>query len=198
MGIVTLRAGTGSAYALPAGGAIRISNPSGTQVVDCFAVNPAEPAEFLSMEHTRTALSRISPRVGDPLVSTRRRPMLRLVEDTSPGVHDTLIAACDPERYRQLGVVGYHPSCAENLGTALAEIGIDPLPVVPSPLNLFMRIPWDLDGRLEFLPTSTRPGDCVTLRAEREVVVVLSACPMDVNPINSGAPADIEVELLDA
>ena len=47
------------------------------------------------MEHIRTSISRLVPKVGDVLVTNHRRPILALIEDTSPGIHDTLIAACD-------------------------------------------------------------------------------------------------------
>ena len=63
-------------------------------------------AEFMSMEHSHAAMSKILPTTGDTLVSNRRRPMLSFVEDTSGGIHDTLIAACDARRYELLGVVG--------------------------------------------------------------------------------------------
>src|SRR5438105_10448182 len=52
-------------------------------------------SEFMSMEHARVAMGRILPKVGDTLVTNRRRPILTLIEDTSGGVHDTLLAACD-------------------------------------------------------------------------------------------------------
>jgi uncharacterized protein len=201
MDSVTLRACTGSAFSLRAGTAIRISNNSGAQVVDCWAVNPADPDECLSMEHTRTSLSRITPRRGDDLFSNRRRPLLTVIEDTSPGTHDTLIAACDLERYRQLGVDGYHPSCAENYHAALATAGVRPSEV-PSPLNLFMHVLWDADGQLRFLPTASRPGDYITLRARIDVLMVLSACPMDINqPRFAGhqpRPSDVDVHVIPA
>lgn len=190
-----LAARTGTCLRLAPGDSITVVNTMGGQVVDTWAVNPHDPAEHLSMPHTRTALSRLTPRVGDALVSDRRRALLTMVEDTSPGVHDTLIAACDEERYRRLGVRGEHPSCAVNFRAALAGFGVEPGAAVPCPLNLFMHISWDADGRLEFRPAPAEPGDLVTLRAEREVVVVLSACPMDVNPINGGEPSDVEVRL---
>ena len=48
------------------------------------------------MEHTRTSISRLVPKVGDDvLVTNDRRPILTLIKDTSPGIQDTLIAACD-------------------------------------------------------------------------------------------------------
>ena len=53
--------------------------------------------------------------MGDVLVTNKRRPILTLVEDTSPGVHDTCMSACDIYRYRGLGVEGHHDSCTDNL-----------------------------------------------------------------------------------
>ena len=50
--------------------------------------------------------------------------MLKHLEDTSPGVHDMLLSACDVERYRRLGCEGYHDNCADNLRTALTEMDV--------------------------------------------------------------------------
>ena len=192
-----LRAREGIALVLRAGQWLRITNTHGGQVVDTWALARADPSEYLSMEHTRTSLGKLMPAAGDPLYSSRRRPLLMLVEDTSPGAHDTLIAACDPERYRLLGAEGYHASCAENFGRALSQQGID-AGRLPAPLNLFMHVRWDVDGRLEFLASPARAGDYVTLEALIDVTVVLSACPMDLNPINAGGPQDVELEILGA
>jgi uncharacterized protein YcgI (DUF1989 family) len=196
-GLTTVPARSGRAFALAAGDRLRIVNVHGSQVVDTWALCPPDGAEHLSMEHTRTSLTRLVPRTGDALYSNRRRPLLVLEEDTSPGVHDTLIAACDPERYRQLGHAGPHASCAENFAAAVEAAGLPAVPV-PAPLNLFMQIPWTPDGALAFEPAPARPGDHVTLAALDAVVVVLSACPMDINTINQGAPADVAVEVLPA
>jgi uncharacterized protein YcgI (DUF1989 family) len=192
-----LPARQGVAVPLGAGERLRIVNLHGGQVVDAWALAQADPTERLSMEHTRVALSRLVPRVGDGLYSSRRRPLLTLAEDTSPGVHDTLIAACDPERYRQLGAGADHRSCAENFREALAAVGVE-ADRGPAPLNLFMNIAWDETGELEFLPSPAGAGDYVTLAAEVDVTVVLSACPMDLNPINTGGPSDIGLEVLPA
>ena len=192
---VKIDARTGRAFPVPAGREIRIINTHGTQVVDTWALSAGDPREHLSMSHTRTGLARLSPRVGDPLLSNRRRPLLVLTEDSSPGVHDTLIPACDPERYRLLGAAAGHASCAENFVAALRPLGIERVDV-PDPLNLFMNVAWEADGRLEFRPTVAQPGDHVTLRAEADAIVVLSACPMDLTAINAHQPRDVEVALL--
>jgi hypothetical protein len=191
----TLPAREGVAVPLRAGERLRIVNTLGGQVVDTWALATADVSEYLSMEHTRTSLGKLVPRAGDHLYSSHRRPLLTLVEDTSPGVHDTLIAACDRERYRQLGADGYHANCADNFRRALSLRGIHPAHV-PSPLNLFMNIAWREDGELEFLASPAQAGDYVTLEAVADVTVVLSACPMDLNPINAGGPQDVALEVL--
>jgi uncharacterized protein YcgI (DUF1989 family) len=184
----------GRAVRMARGAEIEIINPSGTQVVDTWAVCPPDGAEHMSMEHTRVALGRLVPRAGDALYSNGRRALMSLVADTSPGVHDTLMASCDAERYRQLGAEGYHASCADNFAAALRELGETP-PAVPAPLNLFMNVPWTADGSLSFAPPRSRPGDLVRLRAETDLILVLSACPQDLVPVNGAAQQPTEVHL---
>ena len=176
----------GRALRLPAGAHLEVANPFGTQVGDLWAFVDWDPHEALSMEHLRPHLRRTVPKVGDALVTNRRRPLLTLVEDTSPGVHDTLVAACDVHRYAGLGHVGYHYNCTDNLRLALQAIGLAAAEI-PCPLNLWMNTPADGAGDMRWLPPVARPGDRIVLRAEMEAVVVISACPMDLLPINGEA-----------
>jgi uncharacterized protein YcgI (DUF1989 family) len=179
----TVPARQGLALKFAAGQSFSVVNTHGTQVVDTWAFNAADMNEFMSMEHTRAGLRRLCARVGDAYLSNRRRPILTLADDTSPGRHDTLIAACDVHRYRQLGHAGHHDNCTENLAAALQALGLVP-PETPSPLNLFMNIPWELNGDLFWNEPMSQAGDAVTLRAEMDVVAVFSCCPMDLLPIN--------------
>ncbi len=190
-----LTARTGTAIPLSTGERLRIINTTGGQVVDTWALNAADPSEHMSMQHTRAMLTKLVPAAGDSLYSNRRRAVLKLAEDTSPGVHDTLIAACDPERYEQLGAPPGHASCADNFRKAIAPHGIS-YDAVPSPLNLFMNIPWTAEGALEFAPSPAQQGDYVTLEALTDVIVVLSACPQDIVVINAQGPADVALEKL--
>ena len=176
----------GRAVRLPRGGVLAVGNPFGTQVGDLWAFVDWDPHEALSMEHLRPSLRRMTPRVGDALPTNRRRPILTLLEDTSPGVHDTLVASCDVHRYRQLGHEGPHDNCTDNLRLALSALGLAP-GHVPCPLNLWMNTPAAEDGSMRWLPPVSRPGDRVVLRAELDAVVVVSACPMDLLPINGEA-----------
>ena len=183
----------GATYVIPAragravrvgkGQTIAIINTHGTQVVDTWAFALPALDEFMSMEHMRASLNRIMPRRGDMLFSNRRRPILEMTEDTSPGIHDTFIAACDIYRYRLLGVKTYHDNCTDNLHMAMQAIGLA-APEVPSPLNLFMNIPVKPDHSIAWEPPVSTAGDVVRLRAVLDCVVVMSACPQDLVPIN--------------
>ena len=193
----TVPARRGKAARLKAGQHIRIVNTHGEQVVDTWAFVDGDTSEFMSMEATRAFNLRMIPKVGDKLLTNRRRPILTLVEDTSPGIHDTIIAACDRWRYGLLGVEGYHDNCADNLTAGLEELGLKETHT-PPPLNLFMNIPWTADGSLSFDPPATKPGDYVLLRAEVDCVVAMSACPQDILPINGKgvSPTEAHFEVI--
>jgi uncharacterized protein len=192
---IEIPAREGRSARVPAGRSFRVIDREGGQVGDLFAFSAADPTEFHSAEHTRAFVSRLFPRVGEPFVTNRRRPILTFEADDSPGVHDMLCAACDPERYEGLGVKGWHASCEENLRTAMRALGHDHVEV-PQPINLFMNIPVAADGSLGWEPAPTRPGDSVRLRAEIDCIVVVSACPQDIVPINGGNPTSLAIEVL--
>jgi uncharacterized protein len=188
---ITIPARRGNAANVAAGKVVRVINTHGQQVVDTWAFNCHDITEFMSMEHTRSWLRRLMPRVGDALVTNHRRPILTILEDTSSGIHDTLLAACDRYRYELLGCTDYHDNCTDNLRQVLAELGLTP-PDVPSPLNLFMNIPWTADGALALEPPKSTPNSYIRLRAEMDLVIAFSACPMDLLPINGvdGKPTE--------
>ena len=183
MNLQTIPAGRGVAIVLSSGSEIIVINTHGTQVLDTWAFNLDDPSEYMSMEHTRSRLSRLSPRTGDKLFSNRRRPILALLEDTSPGIHDTLLCACNKEIYRELGCDDGHRSCESNLHEALSFIDHE-IALTPAPLNLFMNVPVAPDGTIDRVPPQSRPGDLVRLQTVMNTIIVFSACPQDVTPIN--------------
>ena len=185
---------TGAAVEVEAGQRVAIVDVEGGQVGDFFAFNRDDLGEYLSASHTRAFNSRLFPAIGQSFMSSRRRPMLRVLGDTSPGFHDLLIAACDPPRYVQLGVTGWHASCAENLVTAMAARGLD-LGHVPQPFNVFMRTPPEVDGSISWLLAESKPGDRFEMEAVLDLVVVLSACPTELSGINAGELSDLELEI---
>ncbi len=185
----------GRAVRLSRGQSIKIINTHGHQVCDTWAFSADDPHEFMSMEHTRPTLGKIFPTKGDNLYSNRRRPILFIAEDTSPGIHDTIIAACDDYRYGLLGCTEYHDNCTDNLIAAMRAIHA-PLPEVPQPLNLWMNIPVSPAGKISWCEPVSKPGDYVVLRAEMDVVVAMSACPQDILPINGGEPVEVHYEVM--
>ncbi|NEU99800.1 DUF1989 domain-containing protein [Bradyrhizobium uaiense] len=179
----------GVAARLDAGETVTVVNTHGKQVVDTWAFNTGDTGEYMSMEHSRASMLRLIPRVGDTMTTNRRRAILTFVADTTPGIHDTLIAACDIHRYRQLGAVGHHANCTQNLAHALEAVGLSAA-VTPAPLNLFMNVPVTDAGELAFKSPVSEAGQYVALRAEMDLVIVFSACPQDMVPVNDMRPTD--------
>src|SRR5436309_12206749 len=196
--MIEIPARRGKALHLRRGQKARVVNTKGQQVVDTWAFNAADLSEFMSMEHSRVAIGRIIPAIGDALVTNRRRPILTLVEDTSGGIHDTLFAACDRWRYEQLGCKEYHDNCTDNLAAGLAGLGLTP-PETPAPLNLFMNIPVVDGNRVEVRPPVSTHGSYVTLRAEMNCIVAYFACPQYMLSVNGPAmyPTEAHFDVLD-
>jgi uncharacterized protein YcgI (DUF1989 family) len=190
-----LPARKGRACRLNQGQAIKIINTHGHQVVDTWAFSAEDLHEFMSMEHLRPTIGTILPKKGHDLVTNRRRSILHFEEDTSPGVHDTLMAACDDYRYGLLGCTEYHDNCTDNLCAALRQIGLA-APEVPAPLNLWMNIPVNKDGTTSWGEPLSKAGDYVVLRAKMDCIVALSACPQDMLPINAGKPVEAHYQIL--
>ena len=199
--LITISACHGKAVVLRRGQAVKLINTHGSQVVDCWAWKLAALDEFMSMEATRVWNQRLNPVVGDTFVTNFRNPILTLVEDTSPGVHDSFMAACDRQRYERLGVRHYHRNCFDNMIEAVRALGYEiPHPTLAS-LNIFMNIAVQSDGRtLDTRPTVTKPGDFVILRAEMDCIVAFSACPQDIVKIQGAednTPKDAHCVILD-
>src|ERR1700732_5393995 len=197
MAVVEIPARKGKAARLRKGQIVKIINNRGQQVADTWAFNAEDVRDFMSMEHSRVSIGGILPKIGSVFVTNRRRPILTVVEDTSGGIHDTLIAACDRYRYEGLGHVGHHDNCTDNLAAGLAALGLIP-PETPSPLNLFMNIPVIDGDAIEFRPPVSTPGSIIALRAEMDCIVAFSACPQDMIPINGIAmqPTEAQFEIL--
>lgn len=193
--LIEIPARRGKAVRINKGQQVKLINTHGTQVVDTWAFAREDLHEFMSMEHTRTQIGHTMPKVGDSMFTNKRRPILTLVEDTSPGIHDTLLAACDPYRYKLLNVEAYHDNCTDNLYTAMAALGLRP-PECPSPLNMWMNIPVGQDGGIQFLPTVAKAGDYVLLRSEMDTIMAFSACPQDILPINGGKSVECHFQIM--
>lgn len=148
------------------------------------------------MDHTRSVNSSIYFETGMTIVSNRRRPMVTLLDDSAALRHDTLLCPCNAELYEQLGCDYHHRSCSDNFHEALSQ-NARSLPFTPASLNLFMNVPVHANGSLERHAPASKAGDYVALRAEMDLLLVLSACPQDVTVINGDdrTPRDVAVRM---
>src|SRR3990172_6957625 len=93
--LVTIPAGHGKAARLEAGQRLKLVNTHGTQVVDFWAMNAYDLREYMCVASSRTWNLHLWPKAGDVMVTNHRRPIAKFVEDTTPGIHDSIMAACD-------------------------------------------------------------------------------------------------------
>jgi len=126
---------SGRAIQIRAGEIVDVIDIDGNQVGDLWAIDAVDHRRWLSTSHTRDKLERLLPFVGESFVDQQYDPILELVADTSPGIHDMLFPACNPALYAREGLAG-HVNCADNFLAAARTVDVA-LPVLPDPVNLF-------------------------------------------------------------
>jgi uncharacterized protein len=187
---------SGVAVLAGAGEVVRVVDVEGHQVGDMWVIDAADPGRWLSASHTRDRCERLFPRPGEWFCDQYGTPILELIADTSPGVHDMLFPACDRWLYQSRGLPG-HPNCRDNFLAALASVDLS-LPVVPDPVNLFQNSVPQPDGWLAIGAAASGAGDAISFRTQRDVVFVLTACSVDYPPLNGGRCGPLQVEITPA
>ena len=173
----------------------RVVNTFGGQVVDTRAFDVEDANRYLSMEHSRSALYKLHFQVSDTLVDNHFQPMLEIMDDTSPGVHDTLHAACSPGSYQHYMGHPSHPNCQDNLLQQLADHGIF-RQSIPCPWNLFESAKVGNGMELKDDSSPAKPGDYIELRAIGNILLICSACPSMVGNISGNNPSGAALEVL--
>ena len=175
------------------GETLRIVDLEGNQAVDFLLYSLADDAERYSAQDTIAAQKNIFLRTGTILRSNEGAPMMTITA-TSVAYHDTIGGACSCEsntlRY------GHHTkaqhACVDNFLLANAEYGRNKRDMV-SNINWFMNVPVEADGALGIVDGISAPGLHVDLRAEMDVVVVVSNCPQINNPCNGFNPTPVRM-----
>ena len=185
---------SGLALRIARGELLRVVDVDGHQVGDLWAIDAADHRRWLSASHTRDRCERLFPAVGESFVDQQGKPVLQLVADSSPGFHDMLFPPCDRWLYESRGLP-CHANCRDNFLAAAASAGFA-LPVVPDPVNVFQNSGPGADGRLEVGMAASRPGDAITFRAHRGLVIIVSACSVDYPPLNDGRCGPLRIEIL--
>ncbi len=183
--------GYGKSIVVNQGQYIAVVDLEGGQCGDFWSLDINDLDHFLSPMHSWIHTGTIQPQVGDELVTNRREPILTLIAD-DVGWHDMLSPACDKQRYeRYYGAVD-HRNCCENFREAMSERDWGNRHI-PQPFNLFMNTFVEPDGKMIIRDPISKAGDKIIFQAEKDIVVVVSACPMDLNPVGSEGITDLEI-----
>src|SRR5699024_3089658 len=129
---------------------------------------------------------------GDMLLTNFRNPMAEIIEDTV-GVHDLLLAACEPKYYQEMGYPG-HRSCHQNFVEVLAPYGIEP-DERPDPFNIFQNTILNSDGTYVDSDPPSKAGDYIKLKFLMDALCAVSVCPFDIDGFNDGKPTPIQINV---
>jgi len=176
-----------------AGQTLRIVDLEGNQAVDFLLYAAEDDAERYSAQDTVAAQGNLFLRKGTVLRSNEGRAMMTITA-TTVDYHDTIGGACSCEsntlRY------GHHTkaehACVENFLEANLREGRGKRDIV-SNINFFMNVPVEPDGSLGIVDGISAPGLSVDLRAEMDVIVVVSNCPQINNPCNGFNPTPVRM-----
>ncbi len=195
----TVQSGSGRAYELKKGEYVQIIDVEGQQCSDfmAFCANGLDGGHELMIDSTatRTMVHRSFPGPGmlDKFYDREMRPLLNMVQDTC-GRHDTFGLACTSRGYEERGFPG-HVNCSDNITHAMQPYGVARRAAWPA-INFFWNT-W-VDHHSHHIMTEeshSRPGDYVVMRAMEDLVVVSTACPDDIDPINGWNPTDVHVRI---
>ncbi|OYX64770.1 MAG: urea carboxylase-associated protein [Novosphingobium sp. 32-60-15] len=185
---------TGTAFGLVAGQILRVIDPRGVQVSDLLAFAADDVREVISAGRTFDYEETIRLTTGNVLWSNRSNPLLEIIEDTV-GRHDFLLTPCSEATFRHFyPTEPVHRGCFGNLAEALAPYGVEP-DAIPVAFNIFMNVPVDgKTGKIEVLPPISRAGDYVRLRAQRDLIIGLTACSAGASNGGSFKPIHYVIE----
>ena len=183
---------SGTAFLLKAGQVLEVIDSHGCQVADLLAFGADDVGEVISNGRTFDHEETIALTTGHALWSNRSRKLLTIVSDTV-GRHDLLLTPCSSDTFRHFYPdKRVHRGCFGNLAEALAPFGIgeDAIPVA---FNCFMNVPVDAAGRLSVAPPVSKAGDSISLRAECDLMIGLTACSAYASNGGSFKPIDYRI-----
>ena len=191
----TVLAGDGWSCALTRGETLRIVDLEGNQAVDTMFYDLHDAAERYDAVQTVRRSNRLYLTTGSTLVATSGAPLMTITADTC-GRHDTIGGACSCEsnQVRYSLDKRFMHSCRDTFLLELAKNGRGLTKRdISHNVNFFMNVPVTPDGGLKFDDGVSGPGRYVELRAERDVLVVVSNCPQLNNPCNGWNPTPVQM-----
>lgn len=178
---------------------VRIVDLEGNQAVDTIFYNAHDYADRYSAQDTIREQGNVYLTTGTSLVSTSGNVLLTITADTC-GRHDTLGGACATESnmVRYDLCKGHMHACRNSFlkGIQQWNRGMDKRDIT-SNINFFMNVPVTPDGNLTFEDGVSDAGKYVELRAEMDVLMVISNCPQLNNPCNGYNPTPVQILIWD-
>lgn len=175
------------------GQTLLIEDTYGQQAIDTIFYNADDFSERYSNQETIRKQGSAYITEGSPIISSEGRLMLTVTQDKSSR-HDTNAGCCSCESntVRFGHDTKYQHACRENFIVELAKHGMSKRDIVAN-INFFMNVPISSDGSMTIDDGISSPGDFVELKAEMDVLCVISNCPQINNPCNGFDPTPIRV-----
>ena len=178
----------------------RIVDLYGNQAADTLFYNAHDYADRYSAQDTIREQGNLYLTAGTKLMSSYGNTLLTIVADTC-GRHDTLGGACANESNMVRYAIDkrHMHACRSSFLKAVIEWdrGMTKRDI-PSNINFFMNVPVTPEGRLTFEDGISEPGKYVEMRAEMDVLALISNCPQLNNPCNAYNPTPIRVLIWDS
>ena len=177
---------------LKKGQMMRIVDLEGKQAVDFLCYNAHNYEDRYAAADTMKINQRgIFLSTGTVLYSVGLTPLFTIVADTC-GKHDTIGGCCSAALNTFRYGVGYQHNCRDNFLAELKKYGMGPKDI-PANVNFLMYVPVGENGEMDMGPSISKPGDYVDLRADSDVLAVISNCPQMNNPVNDYNPTPIRI-----
>jgi urea carboxylase-associated protein 1 len=176
---------------VPKGSVLRIVDLEGCQSVDTLIYDAARSDVRYNLPNTIKLAKSVYVTKGVVLYDDLAQPLMTVIEDTV-GRHDTLAGCCS----REINTVRYGKpgewSCRDNFLAALSQLGMNGRDIPPN-INFFMHVPVNDEGGIHIADGISKAGDYIDLRADKDVLVVISNCPQELNPCCGGKPTPIQI-----
>jgi urea carboxylase-associated protein 1 len=192
-----IAAGDHWVHPVKAGQHFRILDLEGNQAADTLFYSAADPGDRYAADVTIRNQGAIYLTTGTVLMSTEGNALLTIVADTC-GRHDTLGGACSRESNTMRYALEKEPmhACRDIFLCGIHEWGHGlGKRDITNNINFFMNVPVTPEGKLTFADGISAPGRYVEMRAERDVIALISNCPQLNNPCNAYNPTPVEVFL---
>ena len=187
-------------YEVLKGQTLRIVDLKGNQAADTLFYNAHDYADRYSAQDTIREQRNIYLTTGTRLMSTRGTVLLTITADTC-GRHDTLGGACANESnmVRYAIEKRFMHACRSSFLKGVMDWGrgMEKRDLTCN-INFFMNVPVTPEGKLTFEDGISEPGKYVELRAETDVLAVISNCPQLNNPCNAYDPTPVQVLIWEA